>query len=120
MTNKYKKEIEEINRRVYGNKKLAELKRIGKKRGLLNVDQYKKTDKNILIERLVKGKQIKDEDKDVLLEQARNNNIKVNSNMSKEVIFTKDNKPKTHRLKECTIAKISGRERYTFSVSNDR
>ena len=31
MTNKNKKEIEEINRRVYGNKKLAELKRIGKK-----------------------------------------------------------------------------------------
>ena len=42
MTNKYKKEIEEINRRVYANKNLAELKRIGKKKGLLNVDHYKK------------------------------------------------------------------------------
>ena len=30
MTNKYKKEIEEHNRRVYNEKSLAELKRIGK------------------------------------------------------------------------------------------
>ena len=44
MTNKYKKEIEEINRRVYNEKSLAELKRIGKlKKGLLNVDQHKKS-----------------------------------------------------------------------------
>ena len=107
MTNKYKKEIEEINRRVYGNKKLAELKRIGKKRGLLNVDQYKKTDKNILIERLVKGKQIKDEDKDVLLEQARNNNIKVNSNMSKEVILQKITNPKLTDLKNVRLRKLA-------------
>ena len=42
MTDKYKKYKEEINRRVYGKKSLAELKRIGKiKKGLLNVDQYK-------------------------------------------------------------------------------
>ena len=38
MVNKYKKEIEEMNRKVYGNKTFAELKRIGKKKGLLNVD----------------------------------------------------------------------------------
>ena len=37
MTNKYKKEREEYNRRIYGNKSLAELKIIGKKKGLLNV-----------------------------------------------------------------------------------
>ena len=42
MVNKYKKEIEEMNRRVYGNKTFAELKRIGKKKDLLNVDHYKK------------------------------------------------------------------------------
>ena len=55
MTDKYKKQIEEMNRRVYASKSLKELKRIGKvKKGLLNVDQYKKTDRNILIERLVK------------------------------------------------------------------
>ena len=43
MNNKYKKEREEINRRVYGSKSLTELKIIGKKKGLLNVDQYKKS-----------------------------------------------------------------------------
>ena len=32
MVNKYKKEIEDINRKVYGNKTLVELKRIGKKK----------------------------------------------------------------------------------------
>ena len=47
MVNKYKKEIEEINRKVYANKNLVELKRIGKKKGLQNVDHYKKTDRNI-------------------------------------------------------------------------
>ena len=43
MVNKYKKEIEEHNRRIYNTKSLPELKRIGKeKKGLLNVDQYRK------------------------------------------------------------------------------
>ena len=32
MNKKSKKEVEEINRRVYGNKNLAELKKIGKKK----------------------------------------------------------------------------------------
>ena len=93
MTNKYKKEIEEINRKVYGNKNLAELKRIGKKKDLLNVDQYKKANKNILIERLVKGKQIKDESKGVLLLKAQDEGLKVNSNMSKDDILLKISKP---------------------------
>ena len=76
MVNKYKKEIEDINRKVYGNKTFAELKRIGKKKGLLNVDHYKKTDKNILVERLVKGRQLTDETKNVLAEQAKKHRIK--------------------------------------------
>ena len=42
MTNKYKEQIQDINRRVYGKKTFSELKRIGKKKGLLNVDHYKK------------------------------------------------------------------------------
>ena len=87
MTNKYKKEIEDMNRRIYGNKNLAELKRIGKKKGLLNVDHYKNTDKNLLVERLVKGKQLTDESKNVLLEQAKNEGLKVNALMSKEDIL---------------------------------
>ena len=94
MTDKYRKQIQDMNRRRFGEKSLAELKRIGKKRGLRNVDQYKKTDRNILIERLVKGKQIKDEDKSVLLEQAKNQNIKVNDSMSRKVILEKITNPK--------------------------
>ena len=46
MANKYKKEIEEMNRRIYNSKSLAELKRIGKKIDLLNVDQYKTNNKS--------------------------------------------------------------------------
>ena len=98
MTNKYKKEIEEYNRRIYGNKSLAELKRIGKKKGLLNVDHYKKTNKNILVEKLVKGKQLKDESKNVLLEEAKNKGIMVNSGMSKEDILKKITNPENKYL----------------------
>ena len=110
MSNKNKKILyisDESRKREYNKKSLAELKRIGKKRGLLNVDQYKKTDKNILIERLVKGKQLKDEDKDVLLEQARNSNIKVNNNMSKEVILQKITNPKLTDLKNVRLRKLA-------------
>ena len=82
-----KKEREEINRRVYGSYNLAKLKRIGKKRGLLNVDHYTNANKNELIERLVKGKQLTDESKSVLLEQAKNEGLKVNASMSKEDIL---------------------------------
>ena len=103
MTNKYKKEIENINRRVYANKNLAELKRIGKKRGLLNVDHYKKSDRNILIERLVKGKQISDENKNVLLEQAKNTGLKVNMSMSKEDILKKISNPE---LKDLNVKRL--------------
>ena len=86
MTNKYKKEREEYNRRIYANKSLPELKIIGKKKGLLNVDQYKKANKNVLVERLVKGRQLSDESKNVLLEKAQNEDLKVNASMSKEDI----------------------------------
>ena len=107
MVNKYKKEIEEINRRVYGNKTLAELKRIGKKRGLLNVDHYKKADRNILIERLVKGKQIKDENKNVLLEQAKNTGLKVNMSMSKEDILKKISNPELTDLNNKRLRELA-------------
>ena len=94
MTNKYKVQIQDMNRRIYGNKTFAELKRIGKKKGLLNVDRYKKTDKNILVERLVKGRQLSDENKNVLLEHAKNSGLNVNANMSKEDILKKISNPK--------------------------
>ena len=108
MSNKYKKQIEEHNRRVYASKSLKELKRIGKiKKGLLNVDQYKKTDRNILIERLVKGKQLSDYTKDVLLEKAQTENILANASMSKEVILQKITNPKLTDLNEKRLRKLA-------------
>ena len=86
MPDKYRKYKDDINRRVYGEKSLPQLKIIGKKRGLLNVDQYKKNDKNKLIERLVKGKQLSDYPKNVLLEKAQNEGLLVNASMSKKDI----------------------------------
>ena len=110
MTNKYKKEIEDINRRVYGNKTFAELKRIGKKKGLLNVDHYKKTDKNILVERIVKGKQLTDETKSVLLEQAKNEGLKVNVSMSKEDILKKISSPKLTDLNNKRLRELADKK----------
>ena len=108
MTNKYKKELEELKRRVYNEKSLAELKRIGKlKKGLLNVDQYKKANKKDLVERLVKGRQFKDESKDVLLGITQNEGIKVNASMSKNVILQKITSPKLTDLKENRLRKIA-------------
>ena len=110
MANKYKKEIEDINRRVYGNKTFADLKRIGKKKGLLNVDHYKKTDRNILIDRLVKGKQLTDETKSVLLEQAKNEGLKVNVSMSKEDILKKISSPKLTDLNNKRLRELADKK----------
>ena len=107
MTNKYKKEKEEYNRRIYNNKSLPELKIIGKMKGLLNVDQYKKANKNVLVERLVKGRQLSDESKNVLLEKAQNEGLKVNASMSKEDILKKISSPKLTDLNEKRLRKIA-------------
>ena len=107
MTNKNKKEVEELNRRVYNSKSLPELKKIGKKKGLLNVDQYKKANKNVLVERLVKGRQLSDESKNVLLEKAQNEGLKVNATMSKEDILQKITNPKLTDLNEKRLRKIA-------------
>ena len=107
---KSKKEVEEINRRVYGNKTFAEIKRIGKKKGLLNVDHYKKTDKNILVERLVKGKQLTDEKKSVILEQAKNSGLKVNASMSKETIIKTLTSPKLTDLNNKRLRELADKK----------
>ena len=107
MTNKYKKEREEINRRVYGNKSLAELKKIGKRKGLHNVDQYKKANKNVLVERLVKGRQLSDESKNVLLVIAQNKDLRVNESMSKNVILQKITNPKLADYNESHLRKLA-------------
>ena len=107
MTNRYKKEREEYNRRIYNNKSLPELKIIGKKKGLLNVDQYKKANKNVLVERLVKGRQLSDESKNVLLEKAQNEGLNANASMSKQVILQKITNPKLTDLNEKRLRKIA-------------
>ena len=92
---KSKKQVEDINRRVYGSKTITKLKDIAKnKQGLLNVDHYTNENKNELIERIVKGKQLTDESKNVLLEQAKNAGLKVNVSMSKETIIKTLTSPK--------------------------
>ena len=107
MTNKYKKELEEHNRRVYSSKSLPELKIKGKKMGLLNVDQYKKANKNVLVERPVKGRQLSDESKNVLLEKAQNEGLNANASMSKQVILQKITNPKLTDLNEKRLRKIA-------------
>ena len=107
MNNKYKKEKEEYNRRIYNEKNLPELKRIGKRKGLLNVDQHKKQDKNVLIERLVKGKQLSDYSKDVLLEKTQNEGLLANASMSKNVILQKITNPKLKDLNETRLRKLA-------------
>ena len=114
MTNKYKKEREEINRRVYGNKSLPALKIIGKKKGLLNVDQYKKADKNVLVERLAKGKQLSDYPKNVLLEKAQNEGLNANASMSKNVILQKITNPKLTDLNEKRLRKLAEKKGITL------
>ena len=110
MTNKYKVQIQDINRRIYGKKTFAELKKIGKKKGLLNVDRYKKTDKNILVERLVKGKQLSDENKNVLLEHAKNSGLNVNANMNKEVILKKITNPQLTDLNNKRLRELADKK----------
>ena len=114
MNNKYKKEREEINRRVYGSKSLPELKIIGKKKGLLNVDQYKKANKNVLVERLVKGKQLSDYPKNVLLEKAQNEGLSANASMSKNVILQKITNPKLTDLNEKRLRKLAEKKGITL------
>ena len=110
MNNRYKKEREEINRRIYGNKSLTELKIIGKKKGLRNVDQYKKANKNVLVERLIKGIQTSDDKKEVLLKQAQLMELKVNKSMSKNVILQKITNPKLTDYNETHLRKLAEKE----------
>ena len=119
MVDKHKKELEEIKRKNLSSRTLPELKRIGKKKGLLNVDQYKKQDKNVLIERLVKGKQLSDYSKDVLLEKAQNEGLLANASMSKNVILQKITNPKLKDLNEKRLKMLAGKKGYSVKKSND-
>ena len=74
------------------------------------MDQYKKSDRNILIERLVKGKQLSDENKDVLLKQAQNTGLKVNASMSKEDIIKKISSPKLTDLNNKRLRELADKK----------
>ena len=60
-----------------------------------------------MVERLVKGSQLSDESKDVLLGIAQNEGIKVNASMSKNVILQKITNPKLTDLNENRLRKIA-------------
>ena len=112
MTNKNKNNKElfisnESRKRQYNTKSLPQLKIIGKKMGLLNVDQYKKANKKALVERLVKGRQLKDESKNVLLGIAQHKDLRVNESMSKNVILQKITNPKLTDYKESHLRKLA-------------
>ena len=113
MPNKNKKILyisDESRKREYNKKSLAELKRIGKKQGLLNVDHYKNTDKNILVERLVKGKQLTDETKNVLLLKAQEEGLKANISMSKEDILKKISNPQLTDLNNKRLRELADKK----------
>ena len=90
MANKNKKKLyisDESRRREYNKKTITKIKDIAKKQGLLNVDHYTNENKNELVERIIKGKQLTDESKNVILEQGRNAGLKLNANMSKNTMI---------------------------------
>ena len=91
----------------YNQMNLKQLKQIGKDMGLLRVDLYKKGTKNELIERIRKGKQQNDYDKNVLLEQAQNEGILVNATMTKNTILQKLINPQLTDLNENRLRRIS-------------
>ena len=97
----------ESRRRQYNTLKLQQLKGIGKRKGLLNVDQYNNRNKNVLIERLIKGKQLSDYSKDVLLEKAQTEGLLANATMSKNVILQKITNPKLTDLNEKRLRKLA-------------
>ena len=109
MVNKYKKQIEEMNRRIYGSYTVKRLKEIAKskKHGLLNVDHYTKANKNELVERLVKGAQLSDKDKGTLLTHAQNTGLKVNASMSKETIIKKIENPELEDLNNKRLRELA-------------
>ena len=78
-----------------------------KRKKLLNVDQYKKADKNVLIDRILKGIQPSDRSKNTLLAEASNLGLIVNASMSKNDILEKISNPKLTDLNEIRLRKLA-------------
>ena len=100
-----RKEREKINRKVYGNKTLAELRGAAKKRDLPIAGNKKK-----LIERLVKGRQLTDENKETLLKKAQEEGLRVNDNMSKKDILKKISNPQLTDLNEKRLRELADKK----------
>ena len=88
----------------YNQMNLKQLRQRGREMGLLRVDRNKKKE---LIERLKKGKQPSDYNKNVLLEQAQNEGIVVNATMSKETILKKLTNPRLQDLNDKRLREIA-------------
>ena len=88
----------------YNRMKIKDLRQIGKDMGLLRVDQ---NNKKVLIERLKKGKQLSDYNKNVLLDHAQKMGILANAQMSKETIFKKITSPKLQDLGDERLREVA-------------
>ena len=88
----------------YNRMKIKDLKQIGNDMGLLRVDKNNKKD---LIERLKKGKQLSDYNKNILLDHARKMGILANAQMSKETILKKITKPKLQDLGDERLREVA-------------
>ena len=88
----------------YNRMKIKDLRQIGKDMGLLRVD---KNNKKVLIERLKKGKQLSDYNKNVLLDHARKMGILANAQMSKETILKKITNPKLQDLGDERLREVA-------------
>ena len=100
MTNKYKVQRQDINRRIYRSKTVKRLKQIAKlpKHGLLNVDHYTKANKDELVERLVIGRQLEDENKNTILKYGQDQGLKLNASKSKKKLIEIIRNPKLEDL----------------------
>ena len=74
------------------------------------MDHYKKTDKNILVERLVKGRQLTDEPKKALLLKAQEEGLKANISMSKEDILKKISNPQLKDLNNKRLRELADKK----------
>ena len=88
----------------YNRMNLKQLRQRGREMGLLRVGKNNKTE---LIERLKKGKQPSDYNKNVLLEHAHNQGILANVTMSKETILKKLSNPRHQDLSGKRLREIA-------------
>ena len=108
MTNNNIKILTKEGRRIqYNTMKIGKLKSIGDAMGLLNVHKYNNANKNELVERIIKGKQLSDYNKDVLLEKARNEGLIVNASVNKKDIIKIISNPELKDLNDKRLRELA-------------